>query len=62
MVPEAWLSPKQVAGRLGVHPGTIRKWISMGKLPAHQPSGKFGNLRVLWDDYMELADRRAGDE
>lgn len=40
-----WLSLKDAAALLGVHPGTVRKWSNEGKLPVHLTSG--GHRRYL---------------
>jgi excisionase family DNA binding protein len=36
---EDWLSLSEVAGKLGVHPSTVRSWSDQGHLPAHRTQG-----------------------
>lgn len=38
--PDAFLTPEEVAGRLGVNVQTVRAWIRSGKLPASRLAGR----------------------
>lgn len=40
-----WLSLSEVAGRLGVHPSTVRSWSDQGHLPAHRTQGGHRRFR-----------------
>lgn len=40
-----WLSLSEMAGEIGVHPSTIRKWADEGNLPVHRTPG--GHRRFL---------------
>jgi excisionase family DNA binding protein len=40
-----WLTLSEVAGILGVHPGTVRNWSDQGVLPVHRTQG--GHRRYL---------------
>jgi excisionase family DNA binding protein len=42
---EEWLSLSEVAGRLGVHPSTVRSWSDQGHLPAHRTQGGHRRFR-----------------
>jgi len=42
---EDWLSLSEVAGRLGVHPSTVRSWSDQGHLPAHRTQGGHRRFR-----------------
>jgi len=42
---EEWLTLSDVAGRLGVHPSTVRLWSDKGIFPVHRTSG--GHRRYL---------------
>lgn len=35
-----WLTPKQVAEKVGVHTETVRRWIRAGNLPVHMLSAE----------------------
>ena len=49
---EDWLSLSEVAGKLGVHPSTVRSWSDQGHLPAHRTQGGHRRYRLsdvdLW--------------
>lgn len=40
-----WLSLSDVAGKLGVHPSTVRSWSDQGHLPAHRTQGGHRRFR-----------------
>ena len=42
---EDWLSLSEVAGRLGVHPSTVRSWSDQGHLPVHRTQGGHRRFR-----------------
>ena len=42
---EEWLSLSEVAGKLGVHPSTVRSWSDQGHLPAHRTQGGHRRFR-----------------
>jgi excisionase family DNA binding protein len=42
---EDWLSLSEVAGKLGVHPSTVRSWSDQGHLPAHRTQGGHRRFR-----------------
>lgn len=42
---EDWLSLSEVAGKLGVHPSTVRSWSDRGHLPAHRTQGGHRRFR-----------------
>src|SRR5579862_744006 len=46
------LSVIEVAGLLGVHVSTVRRWIASGKLPAYRVGGK--GVRVQYRDVFTL--------
>jgi excisionase family DNA binding protein len=46
----AWLTVKETARRLGLHPITVRRKIAAGELPALQLGGPGCALRVLEDE------------
>jgi len=45
---EDWLSLSEVAGKLGVHPSTVRSWSDQGHLPAHRTQGGHRSDVDLW--------------
>ena len=53
---ETWLTPSEVARRLGVSPITIRSWVKKGWLPARTTPG--GHRRFLWADVERHMRRR----
>lgn len=53
---ERWLTVPEVARRLLVSIGTVRRWIESGRLPA-LPGGPRGGYRVREDDVLALVDR-----
>jgi excisionase family DNA binding protein len=49
----ALLTLPEAAARLGVTPGTIRRWIRTGDLPAHRlPGGHFRVSSTALDDFI----------
>jgi excisionase family DNA binding protein len=42
---EKWLSLSEVAGRLGVHPSTVRSWSDRGYIPAQRTQGGHRRFR-----------------
>ena len=52
---EAWYSVREVAGRLGVHPETVRRLIHAGRLEAVRDGRA---LRVPADSVAELLRRQ----
>ncbi|MCJ7537224.1 MAG: helix-turn-helix domain-containing protein [Anaerolineales bacterium] len=42
---EDWLSLSEAAGKLGVHPSTVRSWSDQGHLPAHRTQGGHRRFR-----------------
>ncbi len=59
MNPE-WLSLKDAAALLGVHPSTVRKWSNDGKLPVHLTDGGHRRYRTseveLWRKAQDAPD------
>ena len=60
-LPGGWLSVAKAAGRAGVHPRTVKRWIRNGHLPAtRMPSAKGkGHLRIRLGDLEALLARGA---
>ena len=58
-LPGGWLSVAKAAGRAGVHPRTVKRWIRNGHLPATRtPSAKGkGHLRIRLGDLEALLAR-----
>jgi excisionase family DNA binding protein len=58
-LPGGWLSVAKAAGRAGVHPRTIKRWIRSSYLPAtRMPSAKGkGHLRIRLGDLEALLAR-----
>lgn len=52
----AYLTIKQTAERLGVHPNTVRNWINAGYIKALQPAPRC-NIRI---DEHQLTTHLAG--
>jgi excisionase family DNA binding protein len=50
---QEWLSLRQAAEILGVHPATVRNWADEGKLPSRRTAGK--HRRFSKEDLMRLA-------
>jgi excisionase family DNA binding protein len=50
-----FLSVAEVAARLGVGVGTVRRWIASGHLGAIQPAGEQGVIRIPVDELERLA-------
>ena len=48
--PNEWLSLKDAAGMLGVHPSTVRLWSNRGLLPVHRTQG--GHRRYLRSEML----------
>ena len=40
------LTVEEAARQLGVHPGTVHRWVADGALPAVQPGGPAHTLRI----------------
>ena len=55
MPTQTFVTPSQLAERVGVHPSTIRRWVAEGKVPAIHTLG--GHLRIARDAAEHLADR-----
>ena len=57
--PGSWLSVAKTAGRAGVHPRTVKRWIWSSDLPAtRMPSAKGkGHLRIRLGDLEALLAR-----
>lgn len=45
---EEWLTPRQVAAQLGVHPGTLANWRCMGLGPAYKKLSDHPNSAVRY--------------
>jgi excisionase family DNA binding protein len=54
--PDEWLSLKQAAKRLGVHPGTLRRWADDGEIPVMLTPG--GHRRFAEADIQNFAEQR----
>jgi excisionase family DNA binding protein len=54
-LPEVFLTPEDVAKRLGVNTQTVRAWIRSGKLPASRLAGR-RVLRVRESDIAAVLD------
>lgn len=50
---QEWISLRQAAEILGVHPATVRNWADEGKLPSRRTAGK--HRRFSKDDLLRLA-------
>ena len=50
---QEWISLRQAAEILGVHPATVRNWADEGKLPTRRTAGK--HRRFSKDDLLRLA-------
>jgi excisionase family DNA binding protein len=46
----AWLTVKETARRLGLHPLTVRRKIKAGELPALQLGGPKSPIRIFEDE------------
>jgi excisionase family DNA binding protein len=57
---DEWLSLSEVAGKLGVHPSTVRSWSDQGFLPAHRTQGGHRRFRRADVDLWILAHRDEG--
>ena len=57
---EDWLSLSEVAGRLGVHPSTVRSWSDQGHLPAHRTQGGHRRFRRSDVDFWIQTHREEG--
>lgn len=55
-----FLSIRKAAEAAGVHPETIRRWITRGILPEHRPEG--GNPRVRRDELESALDGKPDAE
>jgi len=56
-----WLSPPQIAKRLGIDPGKVRGWIDSGELPAVNIASRVGGRprwRIAMDDWNAFLLRR----
>ena len=54
---DEWLRLSQVAKVMGVHPGTVRVWADLGRLPVHRTQG--GHRRFLRSEVeLSLASQR----
>ena len=53
-----WMTAKEVADLLGVHPETVRRYIRLGQLPANRlPSG---HVRIRRQDALKLLKDQEG--
>jgi len=57
---EDWLSLSEVAGRLGVHPSTVRSWSDQGHLPVHRTQGGHRRFRRIDVDLWIQTHREDG--
>lgn len=51
---EEVITVKEAAEHLNKHPGTVRRWIREGKLPARKLAGKYGVYLISRSDLLEL--------
>jgi excisionase family DNA binding protein len=42
----AFITVKEYAAYRGVHPSTVIRWITDGRVPAEQPAGKKGRFAI----------------
>lgn len=53
---DEWLTTKEVAEELQIHPETVRRWIRDGSLPAHRPpTGRA--LRIRRSDLAAIVEQ-----
>jgi excisionase family DNA binding protein len=57
---EDWLSLSEVAGKLGVHPSTVRSWSDQGHLPVHRTQGGHRRFRRIDVDLWIQTHREDG--
>lgn len=53
-VEEEFATVEEAARWLQVHTGSLRSWIDEGEIPAIQPSGPHGKIRVRWQSVREF--------
>ncbi|MFF1655794.1 helix-turn-helix transcriptional regulator [Streptomyces sp. NPDC058255] len=61
---DQWLTPRQVAAQLGVHPGTLANWRCMGLGPLYKKLSEKPNSPVRYrqsdvDSYRQQAQQGA---
>ena len=65
MTKEDWLTLKDAADILGVHPSTVRNWADGGKLPVHRTRGGHRRFRredvELWSQSEQLRPNDSAD-
>ena len=49
-----FLTVKEAAKILKKHPGTVRRWIREGRIPAQKLSGKYGIYLIGRSDVLEF--------
>jgi len=56
-----WLSPKQLAAKLGVSPPTVVNWVHQGIIPAEVATGRIWRFdeQKVFAALKEQAERRA---
>lgn len=55
-----WMSPRQVAGLLGVNEETVRRWIRSGDLPVLSLGSARAGYRIRHDDLVAFIRARYG--
>ncbi|MEG0835464.1 MAG: helix-turn-helix domain-containing protein [Christensenellaceae bacterium] len=59
--PEPWMGTKEIAEHLGVTVVTVRKWISIEKIPCHR-IGKLWKFKASEVDEWVQSGKAGGDE